>query len=108
MHVVHINAAYDNFTDATNHKDGLLVLSFVFEVTQSTSNLLRCMFVIQISDMDNNAMEAVVETIAKVVTTGAEEQVDQNITIMQLLPDTGFDTKFYYYQVHCYSLHNYI
>ena len=115
MHIVHINADYRNFTRAVSHDDGLLVLSFVFEVNRNLEqrkeeNRRRTVFIIfygkflkvpffKLSETNNTAMTALVDSLAKVVSPGVEEQIEQNITIAQLMPDSGFDKEFYQYQV---------
>lgn len=80
LHIVHYNAKYGSFSEATKHSDGLAVLAILIESGQR----------------DNIALEHIVQQFQQVMIEGEETNLLSPIPIATLLPDNTGD--FYRYR----------
>ena len=80
LHVVHYNAKYGSFSEATKHSDGLAVLAILIELGQQ----------------DNVALQHIVQQLEQVMIEGEETNLLSPIPIGDLLPHNTAD--FYRYQ----------
>ena len=80
LHIVHYNAKYGSFSEATKHSDGLAVLAILIELGQR----------------DNIALEHIVQQLEQVKMDGEETNLFSPIPIGDLLPENT--NNFYRYQ----------
>ena len=80
LHIVHYNAKYGSFSEATKHSDGLAVLAILIELGQQ----------------DNVALQHIVQQLEQVMIEGEETNLLSPIPIGDLLPHNTAD--FYRYQ----------
>ena len=80
LHIVHYNAKYRSFSEATKHSDGLAVLAILIELGQQ----------------DNVALQHIVQQLEQVMIEGEETNLSSPIPIEDLLPENT--NNFYRYQ----------